>query len=523
MHEVISPAGDARPIIDELHFRRMLRRTTVALSAALILPVLLLLVLVILLMRSAEWVDHTDRAIAEATGVQKRLVTMQTDFRGFRLSNDPIFLDRLAQERGEIAPALESLSKLVADNAVQGSQVAQLRSETEAWFAFVDSELAAVVAHPELLKDPTFLRRGVPLFDSVATRVDRIIGEEQRLRGERNRALNVAVATLLTTLAIAAMAGIPALVLWLQRLLQKATESYRASLGETQLRARELAVTLSSIGDAVVATNAEGQVEFLNPAAEALMGWSSAEARGHALSEVFDIFNEQTGARTENPIERVLRENIVVGLANHTVLRARDGREVPIEDSAAPIRGEHGEVHGVILVFRDVSDRRAAERRLTESESRLRFLHKLAESKRALAAPAEIMALTTRLLGEHLHVSRCAYAEVKADEERFTILDDYAHGCASTVGEYRLSLFGPRTLAEMLAGRTLIVNDVDAEIAPDEGGATFAEIDVKAIICCPLLKEGTLRAMMAVHQTTPRAWTPAEITLVEEVVERCWA
>lgn len=523
MHEVIPEAAHAEPIIDDDRFRTMLRRTTIALSVGLALPVLLLLALIMMLMRSAEWVDHTDRVIARVHRIQQGLVSTQSNFRGYRLSGEPAFLNRMEEERKDLGPALNDLGGLISDSAVQSPQIASLRSELTAWFSFLDEEVAATRDHPEQLKDASFLKRGVPLFDAVDARLDKIGREEQRLRGVRDSKLNLAVGTLFATLALAALAGIPTLVLWLQRVLRKATDAYRASLHQSELRARELGVTLQSIGDAVVATNARGEVDFLNPAAEALMGWSNGEAKGRALTDVFDIFNEQTGERTENPVERVLRENTVVGLANHTVLRARDGTEVPIEDSAAPIRGEQGEVIGVILVFHDVSDRRVVERRLLESESRLRFLHDLAESKRTLASPTEIMRVTTRLLASHLQVSRCAYAEVKADGEHFRILEDFTDGCASTVGDYQLSLFGPRAAANMRGGKTLVIREVEEELAEEDGAQMFKAIDVKAIVCCPLIKEGHLLAMMAVHQTSPRAWTPAEISLVEEVVGRCWA
>jgi signal transduction histidine kinase/PAS domain-containing protein/ActR/RegA family two-component response regulator len=159
---------------------------------------------------------------------------------------------------------------------------------------------------------------------------------------------------------------------------------------------------------------------------------------------------------------------------------------------------------------------------LLDSESRFRFLTSLSDATSALVEPRRIMATVAELLGRHLQTSRCAYAEVEAGGDDFFIRDDYTHHCASTVGRYQLSLFGPRAVSELRANQTLVVHDVEAELAPDEGGAMFNAIGIQAIICCPLIKGGELRAMMAVHQTTPRRWSPSEISLVEEVVERCW-
>jgi PAS domain S-box-containing protein len=120
-------------------------------------------------------------------------------------------------------------------------------------------------------------------------------------------------------------------------------------------------VTLASIGDAVIATDVQGNVVFLNPVAETLTGWTQVEAQGQPLDQVFVIVNEITRARAENPVEKVLQTGYVVGLANHTVLITRDLRDLPIDDSAAPIRDESNQLIGVVLIFRDVSERRRTE------------------------------------------------------------------------------------------------------------------------------------------------------------------
>lgn len=138
-------------------------------------------------------------------------------------------------------------------------------------------------------------------------------------------------------------------------------------------------VTLQSIGDAVVVTDAEGRVLALNAVAERLTGWSRHEARGQPIAKVFEIVNERTRATVENPIDRVCREGRVVGLANHTLLLSRDGREIPIDDSGAPIWSEDGRVVGAVLVFRDITERNRAEKERTA----------LLESERAARAEAQ--------------------------------------------------------------------------------------------------------------------------------------
>lgn len=128
-----------------------------------------------------------------------------------------------------------------------------------------------------------------------------------------------------------------------------------------------LRVTLSSIGDAVITTDTNGGVTFLNPVAQSLTGWTQEDAASKPLDTVFKIVNEETRRTAENPATRALREGLVVGLANHTLLIARGGMERPIDDSAAPIRNARGEVAGVVLVFRDVTERREQERQVRDA------------------------------------------------------------------------------------------------------------------------------------------------------------
>ena len=139
------------------------------------------------------------------------------------------------------------------------------------------------------------------------------------------------------------------------------------ALGKSEQR---WATTLSSIGDAVIATDTTGKIVFMNGKAEELTGWALSEALTKPMKTIFNIINEQSRLEVESPIDRVLREGMVVGLANHTVLIRKDGAEVPIDDSGAPIRDKDGKTTGVVLVFRDIAERKKAEEELRESEER---------------------------------------------------------------------------------------------------------------------------------------------------------
>jgi PAS domain S-box-containing protein len=134
-------------------------------------------------------------------------------------------------------------------------------------------------------------------------------------------------------------------------------------------RRKELETALGSIGDAVIVTDETGRVSFVNSIAAGLTGWSGVEANEQPLSRVFRIVNERTRAVVQNPVEKVLQSGLVQGLANHTVLLSKDGREVPIDDSAAPIKAPDGGILGVVLVFRDITERRQLELRATRLAS----------------------------------------------------------------------------------------------------------------------------------------------------------
>jgi PAS domain S-box-containing protein len=155
---------------------------------------------------------------------------------------------------------------------------------------------------------------------------------------------------------------------------RRAAETLRRTQEEVRQSEESLRATLYSIGDGVLATDERARVTRVNPVAERLTGWRESEARGHPIEEIFDIVNEKTRARAVNPVARVLAEGVVVGLANHTALISRDGSQRPIADSGAPIRDLAGKPSGAVLVFRDVTDERAAEEALRQSEEKLRLM-----------------------------------------------------------------------------------------------------------------------------------------------------
>ncbi len=171
--------------------------------------------------------------------------------------------------------------------------------------------------------------------------------------------------TLLIGLIILLLLSILIFLLWRHLTIHR---QENAAIAE---QAEHLRITLASIGDAVIATDANGQITNINAVAESLTGWTRSEAIGQPLSTVFCIISEETRQTVSSPAIRALTEGTIVGLANHTLLVAKDGTERPIDDSAAPIRSAKGELIGCVLVFKDVSDRRQQEKQLRAEQERL--------------------------------------------------------------------------------------------------------------------------------------------------------
>jgi PAS domain S-box-containing protein len=188
---------------------------------------------------------------------------------------------------------------------------------------------------------------------------------------EKSRFFSVLILALVLGLVAAGAAVV--VVVWQSNAKAQYRALFRAEEARRMSEERHR-ITLMSVGDGVISTDAQGRVELLNPVTETLTGWSQDEARGRPLEEVFRIVNEKTRKDVENPVRRVMREGLVVGLANHTILIARDGTERPIADSGAPIHNERNEITGVVLVFRDRTEERAAELALSVSEERYRGL-----------------------------------------------------------------------------------------------------------------------------------------------------
>ena len=209
-------------------------------------------------------------------------------------------------------------------------------------------------------------------------------------------------------------------------------------------------VTLKSIGDAVITTDSKGAVTWLNPVAERMTGWLNAEAKGHPVGQVFHIVNEETRAPSQNPVSICLERGKVAGLANNTVLVSRNGDEYGIEDSAAPIRNEAGELLGVVLVFHDVTE----QRRLS-GEMSYRATH---DTLTGLINRAEFEARLNRALAKS-HEDRSVHALLFIDLDQFKLVND---ACGHSVGDQLLQQ------VSKLLGESVRARDTLARLGGDE-------------------------------------------------------
>jgi PAS domain S-box-containing protein len=296
------------------------------------------------------------------------LVDEETGVRGFVASGDPSFLEPYRSATSRVDGELNALSQAASTNA---SIVSAIRSDFQQ-FEAINRQMIA--ANAEQRGNVQALREQKQTMDSLRAELEGLTAKESAVRDEGIRKL----ARMYATLPISAVVGgaIVAFFLVWDGIAQfrRISRAFRDQIKQIELQRSSLHTTLQSIGDAVIVCNEAGIITLFNQTAETVTGWSVAQAIGQHLDRVFVIVNETTRQSVESPVEKVLRTGQVVGLANHTVLIRRDGLEVAIDDSGAPIRDEKSSIVGVVLVFRDIQERRKAERELILRSAELESL-----------------------------------------------------------------------------------------------------------------------------------------------------
>jgi PAS domain S-box-containing protein len=330
----------------------------IAIVLVLVVGVVLALATVGTVNRAASAVAHTNDVKMQLHALLASVIDAETGERGYIITGNDSYLEPYSRGVAAAATEIGRVRQLTADNREQQNDLDRVAADTQ---VKLDELARAIQARREkdfeAAQALVLTNLGKRTMDGIRTVVARMEVREDALLASRtavaHRAYNTARLTLLTIGGVG-LAVVAALFVVTRRV---GTERKAAVNLAERLR-----VTLSSIGDGVIATDAAGRVTHVNPVAEGLIGWTEVEAVGRRLDETFVIVDEETRQPVENPINRVLSEGVIVGLANHTVLIARNGVEIPVDDSAAPIKTSDGSVQGAVLVFRNVTDRRRTER-----------------------------------------------------------------------------------------------------------------------------------------------------------------
>jgi len=298
-------------------------------------------------------------------------VDAETGQRGYVITGRDEYLAPYRAAVASIHRQMDALEQLTEPDPVQRRLMADVRQQVGAKLGELDITIALRDRNGfDATRDVILLGAGEGEMRALRKTAADMAAHETRKLAEREAAAMQTYRAAIAGEAISGIAAIAALVgfsLLLANHLRSRDRNERTIVEQRE----RLRTTLASIGDAVITTDAHGRVVNLNPVAEELTGWSAADAEGKPLDVVFDIVNEETRVRVASPVERALRDGTVVGLANHTILVRKDGSEVPIDDSAAPIRDRDGDMRGCVLVFRDISARKASERALGEAQERL--------------------------------------------------------------------------------------------------------------------------------------------------------
>ena len=381
-----------------------------------------------------EWVEHTQRVLLELTAYESLLKDAETGQRGYLYTGDRRYLEPYDFALRQGNPHVDKLAELTADNAKQQEHVARLRLLKQRKLAELAETLALAEAgkHQEA-RALVMSDAGRQTMVEIRNLVEQMSAEERALEATRLVAVTASTRALIRTLYLTTLLLAVGLVLLAFFILRAIAERERHA-ADVRQREEWFRVTLSSIGDAVIATDEHGTVIFLNPIAEDLTGIRLRDAQGQPVQRIFPIFNEQTHKPVENPVAKVLEHGRIMGLANHTVLERRDGTVIPIEDSAAPIFDDQKRLRGVVMVFRDVTVEK-------QSQDVMRKAEKLAAAGRLAATVAHEINNPLEAVGNLIYIVRSP-ARLPHDVQGYLLmaeqeLERVSHITRQTLGFYR--------------------------------------------------------------------------------------
>ena len=320
-------------------------------------------------------IQDSDARISQATQVSKLVVDEESGLRGYETTGDTQFLQPFSEAESHVQEEIQNLDDMGGADADQKHDITDLRDEHQTWRDAFALPIIAQVRGGGKTNDVDLNLHGKMLMDEVRHDLNDIIRKAEENRARRIEQWHRQVHTMLLGLLLLAL-GMGVLIgLFTRNRLHSVSTAYQTTLEILGRRAEELfqseqqlRTTLDSIGDGVITCDPEGRVQMMNPVARELTGWNQSEASGQPLEKVFRIVNEKTREPVETPVAKVKRLNNIVGMANHSLLIRKDGTELNIADSGAPIRDQKGETIGIVLVFRDITMERKTQDALIANE-----------------------------------------------------------------------------------------------------------------------------------------------------------
>jgi PAS domain S-box-containing protein len=368
--------------MDQATFNRLLRRTYLVPVMAMLLLAGILLWQIAVLVNAIVWVQHTDQITSDARYLMRAVLDMETGVRGYLLTNDPKFLEPYRTSEPNVPITFDQIDRLLIFSD-QKARLAQMRQDFDAWHRFAQNMIALRQRNGDY-QSPELNLQGKALMDAFRTTRDEFLQHEEATRAERVKRVQTQTRTVFISGTVLAFALGTLLALYLRRQMLNISSSYSSvvMLAESsveQLRESNEFITtaLASIADAIIATDREGRVAFMNRVAEVATGWRWQDASGQPLEHVFllEPANDNDG---ETLWRRVARERraIIFEAEEHLLRR---GERVPVEATAAPIKQRDGEILGIVVTFRDITQRQQSEHALRSTE-RLAALGRLASS-----------------------------------------------------------------------------------------------------------------------------------------------
>ncbi len=316
-------------------------------------------------------VDHSDEVIAAAYSAEELLVERESAYRGFLLTANPLLLEPARRASQRLPQALDKLQSLAADTPLETQKVLEIRRLAAEWQQFSEQVMELKQNRGDYLQLES-KGHGNFVLDSLREQFRTLIAMETSLKAERESLARYETKQALWVGIGSALVLGTLLLFYSRKLLLQLSDNYREALAGAYQKNQELqegrqryATTLRSIGDAVIATDDRGSIAFMNPVSERLTGWRMEDAFGRPLKDVYRVVREDTAEPADDIVSQVLRSGAYAEMATPSLLVTTDGRKIPTDGSAAPIRTEQGKITGVVLVYRDVSEhRRQVEERV---------------------------------------------------------------------------------------------------------------------------------------------------------------